>query len=190
MKALSVILMAILLCSCAAGQRAAKIATGVAVAYGIHEAGHEIAARATNTAISWKSMEYTIGPKEKSSGLIICASGLTAQQLSSEVIIRVKWKNDYTDGMMIWNTVNPIAYSFGYWLSYGVNYKPDIGGFHGDTVGIEYYSNEETANVFSVAMVGLSLWNAYRYWWADKKPVSVGFAPVNGGASLIYSRKF
>lgn len=190
MKIAISILCAILLCSCAAGQKSANILAGIATAYGIHEAGHEIASRITSTPINWDSMEYTIKPKDRASGAIICASGLVAQQISSEVVIRAGWKNDYTDGMMIWNTINPIAYSLGYWFSFGTNYEPNGGGFHGDISGIEYYSNDNTAHIFAIAMVGLSSLNAYRYWLSDKEPMGVWFLPVRGGAGLVYSKRF
>jgi hypothetical protein len=189
MKTLA-ILCALLMYSCAAGQKGAKLLAGVTTAYGIHETGHQVASMATDTPIDWDNMEYTISPKRRTDGAIICASGLTAQQLSSEVIIRGGWKNDFTNGMMLWNTINPIAYSLGYWLSYGINYETSDGGFHGDISGIEHYSNDTTANLFSAAMIGLSVLNAYRYWWADKEPVNVGLIPVSGGAGIFYSRRF
>jgi hypothetical protein len=186
MKALSVILMAILLCSCAAGQRAAKIATGVAAAYGIHEAGHVVAARVTDTPINWDSMEYTITPKDNNGGAIVCAAGLTAQAASSEIIIRKNYRGDFAAGMMLWNVINPILYASDYWIDFG--YPKDQYG--GDIRSIEAYSNHTTSNLFSIAIAGLAAFDAYRYWLGNNKPVGAMIIPARNGAGLVYSRKF
>ena len=148
-----------------------KFGTGMITAYALHETGHAVSAGLTGTDIEWGVGTYNqpLGFKENAdndtAGMIVHASGLVTQILSSEVILQSEAidKNDsFVRGMMAWNIFNPILYALDYWVlrrtnqQYGNCYQGDIEGF-------EHYTNESSANIFAATMAGLAAYQGYRF---------------------------
>ena len=149
-----------------------KFGAGIAIAYAIHEAGHYTTASVTEQNLKWEFGEYNqaIHFQEQSessnniSGALLYASGLTAQIITSEIILQsdIDKNNDFIRGMMFWNIINPIFYSLDYWFIRRSNQQND--NYHqGDIEGLEHYTNEKSADIFAATMSILAISQGYRF---------------------------
>ena len=184
-----------------------KYSAGFASAFMIHEGAHFLAAEATGTDISWEVGDYnqpltfTEEADNNTDGFIISASGLVTQVIGSEIILQVDSidkNDDFVRGMMHWNIINPILYALDYWFFHKTNSK-NGNSYQGDIQGIEYYSNEKTANIFAASMVAIAGIQGYRFlktqdWaseWFAIEDHSLSFAPTaSGGLALSYTIHF
>lgn len=185
----------------------AKFAAGVLSSALVHEGAHALAAAATNTDLTWKFGNYNqpLAFEAKASsdakGLALYSSGLIAQLISSEIILDVDSidKNDaYVRGMMAWNILNPVFYALDYWV-FRISNQQNGNGFQGDLEGIEHYSNERTAQAFSIGITAIAAFQGYRFlktqdWapdWLKAAPDNVSVFPLySGGAMLTYELRF
>ena len=184
-----------------------KYSAGFASAFMIHEGGHLLAAEATGTDISWETgnynqpLTYTEEASNDTDGFIVSASGLVTQAIGSEIILQMDSidKNDaFVRGMMHWNIINPILYSLDYWFFRKTNSK-NGDSYQGDIQGIEYYSNETTANIFAASLVAIAGIQGFRFlktqdWaadWFEDEDHRLSFAPTaSGGLALSYTISF
>jgi hypothetical protein len=148
-----------------------KFATGVITAYALHETGHAIVAKVTNTDLEWgvgtynQPLGFTEHAKHNGDGVCLHAAGLLTQEISSEIILRsdsIDKNDNFVRGMMFWNVVNPIVYSVDYWFLKRSN-KKDGNHYQGDLMGVEHYSNEATANGYAALMTGVAICQGYRF---------------------------
>ena len=184
-----------------------KYSAGFISAFMIHEGAHFVAAEATGTDISFETGNYnqpltfTEEADNDTDGFIVNASGLTAQVIGSEIILqvdRIDKNDDFVRGMMHWNIINPILYALDYWFIRKTNSK-NGNSYQGDIQGIEYYSNEKTANIFAASMVAVAGIQGFRFlktqdWaadWFEVEDHSLSFAPTaSGGLALSYTINF
>ena len=184
-----------------------KYAAGFFSAFMIHEGAHYLAAEATGTDISWElgnynqPLTFTEEASNDTDGFIVNASGLVSQVIGSEIILQmdsIDKNDDFVRGMMHWNILNPILYSLDYWFIRKTNSK-NGNTYQGDIQGIEYYSNEKTANIFAASLVAIAGIQGYRFlktqdWaadWFDIEDHSLSFAPTaSGGLALSYTIHF
>lgn len=184
-----------------------KYSAGVFSAFMIHEGAHFLAAEATGTDISWElgnynqPLTFTEEADNDTDGFIINASGLVSQTIGSEIILqvdRIDKNDDFVRGMMHWNILNPILYALDYWFIRKTNSK-NGDSYQGDIQGIEYYSDEKTANIFAASMVAIAGIQGFRFlktqdWaadWFDDEDHSLNFAPTaSGGLALSYTIHF
>jgi hypothetical protein len=184
-----------------------KFATGVISAYALHETGHALAASLTDTDLEWglgtynQPLGFTERAQHDGDGMLVHASGLFTQVVSSEVILRSDSidKNDsFVRGMMFWNIVNPVIYSLDYWFFKRTN-KEEGNHYQGDLKGLEHYSNEATANGYAAVMTGLAICQGYRFlklqkWaphWITNNSARLNFQPAGSdGAALMVQIDF
>jgi hypothetical protein len=184
-----------------------KYSAGFFSAFMIHEGAHYFAAEATGTDISWElgnynqPLTFTEEASNDTDGFIVNASGLVSQVIGSEIILQmdsIDKNDDFVRGMMHWNILNPILYSLDYWFIRKTNSK-NGNTYQGDIQGIEYYSNEKTANIFAASLVAIAGIQGYRFlktqdWaaeWFDVEDHSLSFAPTaSGGLALSYTIRF
>lgn len=184
-----------------------KYSAGFASAFMIHEGAHFVAAEATGTHLDWETgnynqpLAYTEETDSDTDGLILNSAGLVAQALGSEIILqvdRIDKNDDFVRGMMYWNILNPIFYALDYWFIHITN-DETADGYQGDIQGIEYYSDEKTANMFAASMVTIACIQGYRFlktqdWapdWLKDEAQNLNFAPVqSGGFSFSYTIHF
>lgn len=179
-----------------------KFSGGVVTSYLIHEGGHFLAGKVTNTSMDFniggnnQFMSFTEHSESRSKGLLISVSGLLIHPVSSEIILQTKGinKNDnFVRGMMFWNVCNPIMYSLDYWVIHRTN---SMGGknsnYAGDISGIEYYSDRGSANGFAIGISALALFQGYRFlktqdWAPDwlKTENKINLAPLPSGGFII-----
>ncbi len=184
-----------------------KYSAGAFCAFMIHEGAHLVAAEATGTSIDWElgnynqPLAYTEEADNDTDGLILNSAGLVAQAVGAEIILqvdRIDKNDDFVRGMMYWNILNPIFYALDYWF---INITNDetVDGYQGDIQGIEYYSDEKTANMFAASMLTIAGIQGYRFlktqdWapdWLKDETQNLNFAPVkSGGVSFSYSINF
>lgn len=164
---------------------AAGFIGGAAVAYGIHEGGHIVAARITGTRLTWETctdnqlFEY-IPPYDisKGDGIALYSAGIIAQEISSEVILRAHVRHTpLVRGIMAWNVANPIAYATSFWFLNG----------HGDLDGIRDCAGRKTANLVAAGMVAVAVWQGVRFFgeetWAPTWMTS-GRVDMSAGPSI------
>jgi hypothetical protein len=153
-----------------------KFATGMITAYALHETGHAIVAKATNTDLEWgvgtynQPLGFTEHAKHNGDGVCLHAAGLLTQEISSEIILRsdsIDKNDNFVRGMMFWNIVNPIVYSLDYWFLKRSNKKEGT-HYQGDLMGVEHYSNEATASGFAAVMTGVAICQGYRFLKVQK----------------------
>ncbi len=179
-----------------------KFSAGAISAYGLHESGHALAAKLTNTDLDWGVGTYNqpLGFTENSSsdfdGALVHSAGLITQVVCSEIILQDDSidKNDtFVRGMMFWNIFNPLIYVLDYWLI-GATNKVDQDCYQGDIGGVEHYAGPAAANIFSACVAGLALYQGYRFlsqqdWapaWAGKGQfTSFGLLPAEGGGLIL-----
>ena len=103
----------------------AKFFGGILAAHCLHEGAHALVAEAYDVKLDWETgtynqpLAFTEHADSDSEGLAINSSGLLAQVLGSELLLRVDRidKNDsFIRGMMAWNILNPILYAADYWF--------------------------------------------------------------------------
>lgn len=183
----------------------AKFGGGIISGFLVHEGAHAAVARFTGTSMDWKrgDINQPITFKEHSTsdrdGLAINASGLLVQAGSAEFILRYEKidKNDsYVQGMMFWNILNPLLYTIDYWFIHNSN-TLENGTYTGDISGVEYYSNKRNADVFSVTMAAVAVFQGYRFaktqawapgWLKGKPSENISLMPLpSGGALLSYT---
>lgn len=184
---------------------ALKFSAGIVAAFSIHEGAHAFVAGLTNTDMDWELGNYnqpiafTEHSSSDSKGAAINSAGLISQAIGSEIILQSEKidKNDaFVRGMMAWNIVNPIMYSLDYWFIHISNQR-NGNTYQGDIEGIEYYTNESTANGFALSMLGIACLQGYRFlktqsWapdWLKGESYSVNFAPLPSGG-LVMAYKF
>jgi hypothetical protein len=184
-----------------------KFSTGVVSAFMIHEGAHYLAAEMTGTNMDWELGNYnqpiafTEEANNDTDGFIVNSAGLVSQVVGSEIILQVDSidKNDnFVRGMMTWNILNPIFYALDYWFIHKTNSK-NGNSYQGDIQGIEYYSGEQTANIFAASMEAIAGIQGFRFlktqtWaadWFQDENHSLSFAPVpSGGCFLSYTIRF
>jgi len=184
-----------------------KFFAGMASAAVIHEGAHAVAAKVTDTSISWEAGNYnqpiafTTGEMSTSQGFAVYSAGLLAQAATAEIILDVDRidKNDaFVRGMMAWNIVNPILYALDYWVFRRSN-QENGRTFQGDIEGVEHYSGEAAANTFAASMAALAVFQGYRFlktqdWapdWVKSEKHTVTMAPCpSGGFVLAYEFRF
>ena len=184
-----------------------KFTGGIISGFLIHEGGHALTATLADTKMDWEMGNYnqpiafTEYSDSNDAGFLINSAGLTTQAICSEVILRadsIDKNNDYFRGMMAWNIINPILYAFDYWF---INSTNQIYGdsYQGDLSGIEYYSNDTIANVFTALYVAIAISQGYRFlkkqsWspeWMRKKDSNLYFYPSpKGGVRLSFQMRF
>ena len=185
-----------------------KFSAGVISAFMIHEGAHYLAGEMTGTDIDWEvgnynqPIGYTEQAENDTDGVIVNSAGLVSQVIGSEIILQVDRidKNDnFVRGMMTWNILNPVFYALDYWFIHITNDRTGDGGYQGDIQGIEYYSSEQSANVFAASMVAIAGIQGYRFlktqdWapdWLKNEAHSLSVAPVqSGGCLLSYTIRF
>jgi hypothetical protein len=173
----------------------------------LHETGHALAARLTNTDLQWgvgtynQPLGFTEHAKNNSSGMLVHGAGLATQLICSEIILdsdSVNKNDSLVRGMMYWNVANPIIYSLDYWFIHRSNEETN-GHYRGDLQGLEHYSDERTANGYAVLMTGLAIFQGYRFlkmqnWaprWIKSTAVDLDFQPAGSdGAALTLQIKF
>ena len=184
-----------------------KFATGVISAYALHETGHALAANLTHTDLEWgvgtynQPLGFTERAQHNGSGMLVHASGLLTQVVSSEVILRsdsIDKNDNFVRGMMFWNIINPIVYSVDYWFLKRTN-KEEGNHYQGDLKGLEHYSNQTTANGYAAIMTGLAIYQGYRFlqmqkWaprWITNDSARLNFQPAgSNGAALTVQIDF
>jgi hypothetical protein len=184
-----------------------KFVSGVISAYALHEAGHAIAASATDTKLEWglgtynQPLGFTEYAESDTAGVLVHASGLTTQIIVSEVILNADSidKNDnFVRGMMAWNVFNPIIYALDYWIIKRTN-KVEEGYYHGDIAGIEHYSSDSFANIFAGTMMAMAVNQGYRYmktqtWapgWMSRDSMRLNLTPHGAtGFALNFEMDF
>lgn len=126
-----------------------KFSAGVVGGALIHEGAHALVAGMTDTRMSWKIGTYnqpigfTEEAKSKDKGLAVYSAGLLSQVIGAELILQVDKidKNDsFVRGMMTWNVLNAVFYSFDYWL-FRITNKGKGDNYQGDLKGIEHYAH-------------------------------------------------
>ena len=182
-----------------------KFSAGIVAAFSIHEGAHALVAELTNTDMDWELGNYnqpiafTEHSSSDSKGAAISSAGLISQAIGSEIILQSEKidKNDaFVRGMMAWNIVNPIMYSLDYWFIHISNQR-NGNTYQGDIEGIEYYTNESTANGFALSMLGIACLQGYRFlktqsWapdWVKGESHTINFAPLPSGG-LVMTYKF
>jgi hypothetical protein len=180
---------------------ALKFAGGVLTAYAVHESGHILAAAITGTELTWEAGTYnqplgfTENAETDSAGLALHSAGLITQAISGEVILqtdRIDKNDDFVRGMMAWNIINPIIYTFDYWFIHRANQSAK-GTFQGDIKGVEHYSNESLANGFALSMAAIAAFQGYRYlqtqsWapeWVKSETHHLSIVPMDSGGFLL-----
>ncbi|MEJ2038706.1 MAG: hypothetical protein P8X55_07195 [Desulfosarcinaceae bacterium] len=142
-----------------------KFGTGMLTAYALHETGHAVAAKLTNTDIEWGVGTYNqpLGFKEN------------ADNDTDGMILLVR-------GMMAWNVLNPIIYALDYWAIRRTN-REEGNYYQGDLEGFEHYSDNTSANLFAATMAGLAVYQGYRFvktqsWapaWMKRKGIDLAY---------------
>jgi len=186
---------------------ALKFSAGIVAAFSIHEGAHVLVAGLTNTDMDWEIGNYnqpfafTEHSSSDSKGAAINSAGLISQAIGSEIILQIEKidKNDaFVRGMMAWNIVNPIMYSLDYWF-FRISNQRNGNTYQGDIEGIEYYTNESTANGFALSMLGIACLQGYRFlktqgWatdWLKGESHNVNFVPLpTGGLMMTYKFVF
>lgn len=186
-----------------------KFAGGMVSSFVIHEGAHALVAGLTGTSMDWKigdvnqPINFTEYSKNKTNGFAINSAGLLVQMGASEFILfndKIDKNDSFIRGMIFWNIVNPLMYAVDYWFIHKTN-TSNGNAYMGDLKGIEFYSNRQTAEVFTGTMVALVAFEAYRYaktqswapeWLKDTGNLEhLSFAPLpSGGALLSYTSKF
>ena len=181
-----------------------KFSAGIVAAFSIHEGAHALVAELTDTDMDWELGNYnqpvafTEHASNDCKGAAINSAGLIAQAIGSEIILQVDTidKNDaFVRGMMAWNIVNPILYALDYWF-FHISNQENGNGYQGDIQGIEYYTNEPTANGFALSMAGIAAFQGYRFlktqtWapdWLKGETHTLNFAPQPSGGFFITYR--
>ncbi len=185
----------------------AKFTVGVVTAFAVHEGAHMVAGAATGTDMDWEAGNYnqpfTFEERadNDTAGFIISSAGLAAQVVGAEIILhtdRIDKNDPFVRGMMAWNIINPISYALDYWFIRRTNYERD-NSYQGDLQGVEYYSDEGTANAFAAGVTAMALWQGYRFvqtqtWapdWARTHTDNLQFAPLpDYGFRLTYEIDF
>lgn len=180
---------------------------GMVVAFSIHEAAHATVAQMTGTELDWELGNYnqpiafTGHVENERDGRALYSAGLISQVIGSEFILQsngIDKNTAFTRGMMAWNIINPIMYSLDYWYIRRSNQR-DGNRFQGDIEGIEYYSDERTADGFAISLVGIAVFQGYRFlktqtWtpdWIRGKKYCICFGPQPlGGVGLKWSLYF
>jgi len=148
-----------------------KFAGGMVAAFSLHEGGHALAGLLTDTEMDWELGTYNqpilfLEKSDKSNdGFIINSAGFVVQAVSAEAILQVDRidKNDaFVRGMMTWNILNPILYALDYWF-FHLTSRMSGGVYQGDLQGLEYYSDETTADIIAAAITVTALFQSYRY---------------------------
>lgn len=163
---------------------ALEFTSGIATSYAIHEAGHQIAANGVGMDLDWKfnennqivAFEYNQVKNSDYNISIVNSAGLITQQLSSEFIISQEIKTKFHDGIMFWNTINPILYSIDHFFLHKTNHYKD-GNPYGDIACIEKHSGKKTADAFALIMITLSSFNLQRYIDMDSERYSFSIGP-------------
>lgn len=184
-----------------------KYSAGAFTGFMIHEGGHQLAAKATGTDISWElgnynqPLAFTEEADNDTDGFIVNSSGLVTQAIGAEIILqvdRIDKNDDFVRGMMYWNILNPIFYALDYWFIHKTNSK-NGNSYQGDIQGIEHYSDEKTANIFAASMVAIAGIQGFRFlktqdWaadWFKDDAHSLNFAPTaSGGVAFSYTIRF
>ncbi len=188
-----------------------KFTAGIVTGVLIHEGAHGVAAKAANTEMSWELGNYnqpigfTANPDSDAKGLALYSSGLLSQTMGTEIILqsdkdKIDKNSSFVRGVMAWNILNPILYSLDYWFIRRSN-KNGGNTFQGDIEGVEYYSNEPTANVFALSITAMAAFQGYRYLqtqsWApdwlkrNSQTQSLSFAPApSGGFFMAFQHRF
>jgi hypothetical protein len=184
-----------------------KYYAGITSGFLIHEAGHAIVARITNTDMDWRwgdinqPFEFTDHASSDAKGAAINSAGFIFQATGGEIILRVDAinKNDaFVRGMMTWNVLNPVLYAVDYWFIHETNQK-DGDLYKGDLQGIERYTNEAVANGFALGIVAVAVSQGYRFlrvqsWapdWLKGRAQNVSFEPLHsGGFFMAYKFDF
>jgi hypothetical protein len=184
-----------------------KFATGMISAYALHETGHALAASLTDTDLEWgvgtynQPLGFTERAQHNGDGMLVHASGLLTQVVSSEVILQsdsIDKNDNFVRGMMFWNIINPVIYSLDYWVFKRTN-KEEGNHYQGDLKGLEHYSNETTANGYATVMAGLAIYQGYRFlklqkWapdWITNNSAQLNFRPAGSdGAALTVQIAF
>ncbi|HSR10027.1 MAG TPA: hypothetical protein VLS90_01180, partial [Thermodesulfobacteriota bacterium] len=106
-------------------------------------------------------------------------------------------KNDFfVRGMMFWNILNPILYSLDYWVIRNSN-KSSGTSYQGDLEGIEHYSSKSTANGFAAGIMGIAVFQGYRFlktqewapdWLRGDDRKGLGFRPLSSGGLIMTYR--
>ncbi len=150
---------------------ALKFTAGVISAYAYHEVGHALAAEATNTDIDWgmgrynQPLGFTADADGDSDGFLVHSAGLATQLVVSEVILQsdsIDKNDNFVRGTMFWNIVNPLIYALDYWIICRSNHETDE-SYQGDLKGIEHYSDDTSANLFTIGMVAIAAYQGYRF---------------------------
>lgn len=182
-----------------------KFSAGSVAAFSIHEGAHALVAKVTNTDMTWEignynqPLAFTEHANSDAKGAAINHAGLISQAIGSEIILQSEKidKNDaFVRGMMAWNIINPIMYSLDYWFIRRSNQR-NGNTYQGDIEGIEYYTNESTANGFALSMLGIACLQGYRFlktqsWapdWLKGESNTISFAPLPSGG-LVMTYKF
>ena len=184
-----------------------KFSAGIITAFSIHEGGHALVGRTTNTDMNWRRgdinqpLKFTEDTDSDSKGAAINAAGLISQAIAGELILRAEDidKNDaFVRGMMAWNILNPIMYAMDYWFFHKTN-SNDGDSYEGDLAGVERYTSTPTAHGFALCMAGLAALQANRFlqtqsWapdWLKTKSRRVNFRPFpSGGIAITYNIPF
>ena len=184
-----------------------KFTAGITTAFLIHEASHALVAELTNTELDWEMGNYnqplafTEYGTSDSKGLALYSAGLVSQVIGSEIILRkdgINKNSAFVRGMMAWNIVNPILYALDYWFIRRSN--EEEGDFHqGDLEGIEYYSNDATANGFALTLAGIAAYQGYRFlktqsWapdWIKRESHHLSYGPFpSKGMGVLFEIRF
>ena len=184
-----------------------KFSAGIVAAFSIHEGAHALVAELTDTDMDWEIGNYnqpfafTEHASNDTKGAAINSAGLLSQAIGSEIILQVDSidKNDaFVRGMMAWNIVNPILYTLDYWF-FHISNQENGNTYQGDIAGIEYYTNEPTANGFALSMAAIAAFQGYRFlktqsWapdWLKGESHTLNFVPQpSGGFFITYNFAF
>ena len=181
-----------------------KFYAGIVAAFCIHEGAHALVGELTDTDMNWEIGNYnqpftfTENASSDGKGVAINSAGLLSQAIGGEIILRDDRidKNDYfIRGMMAWNILNPIMYALDYWFIHRTN-RQNGNTYQGDIQGIEYYTDEPTANGFALSMVAIAAFQGYRFlktqsWapdWLKGESHTVNFAPLSSGGLVMAYR--
>ncbi len=162
----------------------------------------------TGTDMDWEignynqPLAFTENASNNATGAAINSAGLLTQALGSEIILRddrIDKNDDFVRGMMAWNILNPVLYAVDYWFIHSTN-KENGNGYQGDLQGVEYYSDEPTAQGFAISMSLIAVYQGYRFlktqsWapdWLKNKSHSLSLSPLpqQRGLAVTYDYAF
>lgn len=155
-----------------------QLGAGAYTAFAIHETAHLLAADYYNRPMLWKDKILWCTTDSIEENVNISMAGLTAQSLSSEIILSSTTKNDnaYLNGILIANFLNEIIYP-----TYSYNRTGDFGSLR---------CSKKTKDFFAITFVTHGLFTLCRMYNRGHLNIRTNLGIEKDRVSLKFSKSF